>query len=421
MLAVACLGGPEGKGQSEGRSLRTWVDTLNLPLCEQGTFETWGVWIESASSTDTVVGFRLQDSVLAVELTLRWDTSRVRLLPPYVLTPVQSLVGRLVSKVQAVDTVTGELYISASADLSLRPAVGTGIPLFYLKGRVRPSDTAVGIPEGGARVQQISLEGRLGEEVTTVRHLPGYVQIVRDTTPEYTGRLSLIGTDMDTANTDSIEVTGENIDSQRVRELSFSLVVDTTAVMFAEVLPLAVDHPWGDVERSIELADGRIDVRYGRSDGAELPTVGTASLLEVLLHRTTDSQFIAEVEIVDGGINGTSCLGRVTGMAGSISGARIVPVDTTGDTTTVGVRNGHDQLQERRYIETLAGGVLMLAEGVREVSLYDPAGRQLGLRPIHDGQPMLVEIEKGYSGPIFAVLRLTDGRILRVKQYITSE
>ena len=143
MLIVACLGSPEGKGQTEGRSLRTWVDTLNLGLCEDRTFETWGVWIESASATDTVVGFRLQDSVLAVELTLRWDTSRVRLLPPYVLTPVQTLVGRLVSKVQGVDTVTGELFVSASADLSLRPAVGTGIPLFYLKGRVRPNDPAI--------------------------------------------------------------------------------------------------------------------------------------------------------------------------------------------------------------------------------------------------------------------------------------
>ena len=421
MLAVACLGGPEGKGQSEGRSLRTWVDTLNLSLCEEGTFETWGVWIESASSTDTVVGFRLQDSVLAVELTLRWDTSRVRLLPPYVLTPVQSLVGRLVSKVQGVDTVTGELYISASADLSMRPVVGTGIPLFYLKGRVRATDTTVGIPEGGARVQQLSLEGRLGEEVTTVRHLPGYVQVVRDTTPEYTGRLRLIGTDIDTATTGSVEVMGENIDSQRVRELSFSLVVDTAEVVFVEAFPLPAGHPWSGVERNIELTDGRIDVRYGRSDGAELPTVDSASLLEVLLQRTTDSQFVAEVDIVDGAINPTSCLGRITGMSGSVSGARIVPVDTTGDTTDVSVRNRHDELQERRYIESLGGSVLMFGEGVKEVSLYDPAGRQLGLRPIHDRHPMLVEIEKGYSGPIFAVLRLTDGRILRVKQYITSE
>lgn len=420
MLIVACLGSPEGKGQTEGRSLRTWVDTLNLGLCEDRTFETWGVWIESASATDTVVGFRLQDSVLAVELTLRWDTSRVRLLPPYVLTPVQTLVGRLVSKVQGVDTVTGELFVSASADLSLRPAVGTGIPLFYLKGRVRPTDTAIGIPTGGARVQQLTLEGRLGEETTTVRHLPGYVQVIRDTTPEYTGKLTVIGTDMDTAEVDSIEVRGENIDSQRVRELRFSLEVDTTVAIFAAVLPLPGSHPWSGVERSVELQDNRIDVRYGNPDGAELPLIGDAPLLEAILRRSTDSQFVATVGLTETEVDSRSCLGRVTGIGGSVSGTRIVPVDTTGDTSSVSVPDGHDLSGGHRFLR-VTEGVIALSEGVAEVGIYDPAGRQLRIQAVHDGIPRLIKIQKGYSGPIFAVIRLTDGRILRVKQYITSE
>jgi hypothetical protein len=290
-----------------------------------------------------------------------------------------------------------------------------------LKGRVRQTDTVVGIPEGGARIQQITLEGRLGDEVTTVRHLPGFVQVIRDTTPEYTGRLSLIGTDMDTTDSGSVEVMGENIDSQRVRELSFSLVVDTGEVVFVDVLQLAVGHPWSGVERIIERTNRRVDVRYRSPDGSELPYLGSASLLEVLLKRTTDSQFVAGVFIVDAEVNVTSCLGQLTGIAGSVSGARIVPVDTTGDTTTISVGNGHDILRERRYIDALDGGVIMLGEDVEWVSLYDPVGRQIGTRRIQDGTSRLIKIEKGYSGPIFAVLRLTDGRFLRVKQYITSD
>lgn len=420
LIVTTIVSVERGSAQTEGRSLRTWVDTLDIPLCEEKTFDTWGVWIESASTTDTVIGFRLSDSVLAVEFTLRWDTSRVRLLPPYVLDPVGTLVGRFVSKVQAVDTTTGELFVSASTDQSFRPSVGVGIPLFYLKGRVRASDTAVGLPAGGARIQNLTIEGKLGDQATTVRHHPGFVQVVRDTTPEYSGILRVDGVDLDTNRLDTMEVRAENLDGQRVRRLSFGLAVDTADVRFTTVLPLEAGHPWEGVRRQIDRSAGRIDVLYGEDDGEDLPPIGESPLLRWGVERTTDSQFVATVELLEADLNRTSCLGRLIGTGGMIAGARIMPVDTGRNDTTISVVIGHDPARFRG-VRSRVAGYLEAEEGVSGLVVFDPLGREIPISPVPMAGLRVYRVENGYSGPIFAVIRYNDGRIERVKQYITSK
>ncbi len=407
-------------GQSE-RSLRTWVDTLNQPLCGEGAFETWGVWVETRSATDTILGFTLQDSVLSVELTLRWDPTRVQLLPPYILAPVQSLVGRFVSKVQGVDTTTGELFLSASTDQSFRPAVGTGIPLFYLKGRVRPTDSIFVAPEGGARVQRIVLEGPLAENLTSTRHLPGFVQVTRDTTPEYTGSLELTEADIDTVQADTVDVFLRNLGDRRVQTVRFSVSVDTTKVRFAAVLPAVDPNPWSEVEPMVELADDEIKVSIDRDGKGDLPSIDeNSSLMSLILERKTDSSFSTSLEVQDFEVNETSCLGKLIWSGGGVIGARIeLPVDTT-DTTMSVVRDHHGQQNDRGWLVILPNGEVVVDQDVRAIAFYDAMGRLLGNFATTESKRIQLGDNVRLTGPIFATIRLRDGRRVHVKQYIES-
>ncbi len=310
--------------QSERRSLRVWVDTVDLSVCEDKEFETWGVWLESFTATDTVVGFRAQDTVLGCSLVLYWDTSKIRLRPPYVRTPVQTLLGRFPRPRHVVDTLAGVLWLDYTVNETMREVVGQNIPLFYLTGHVKAEDTVTPI-DGGARVNSIELTGVLGENVGTLEFLPGYVRVTRDTTPEYTGTLRTTDGILDTNRRDTVFVVVGNLFDKRVHEFQFALRADTAKFRFVDTVTAGTlaANSWSSQE--IYLSDDSIFVRL---DNNTTITTQDSVVIGVVLERKTDSAFQTKLLIPEFGINFASCLGKLIASEATVEGAKIPVKDT---------------------------------------------------------------------------------------------
>ena len=352
--------------QSTDRSLRVWVDTINLNVCEDKEFETWGVWVESFTEVDTVVGFRSQDTVLGCSLILLWDTSKIRLQPPYLLTPPQTLLGRFPEKKRNVDTAAGVLWLDFNADDKLRHVVGSNIPLFYLKGRIQAEDTVAGL-NGGARVNTFELTGALGENAGRLGFTPGFVRVIRDTTPEYTGTLRTTIGELDTNRLDTISVIAGNLFENRVNEFQFSLLADTAAFFFADTVSEGTLAAANWDSREIYISDDSIYARFKSS--SEILSQDSL-VLRVVVERKTDSAFDSFVKIPEFGINIASCLGRLHASESAITGAAIPRKDTT--ITSIGL---DDDPQEIVVVES---GQLVLKLGatyIGSVLMYDVNGR----------------------------------------------
>ncbi len=407
--------------QTEQRSLRTWVDTLDQQLCGEGEFDRWGVWVASIGNSDTVTGFRLKDSVLSVELTLRWDPARIQLLPPYVLDPVSTLLGRFVSKVQGVDTATGELYVSASTDQSFRPSVGERIPLFYLNGRVRPTDSVFLPPEGGAKIQRLTIEGRLAESLSSVRHEAGFVQVTRDTTPEYTGSIEIDDLELDTLRVGTMALYARNFGERRVTDLSFVLRSDSDKIVIRDIILPGSGEAWEGLV-SVERQDSSaIKVNVGSGGEDPIPAIDDSKpVLSLLLTRREDSLFSTSVIVTDVLMNETSCLGKVDSGVGQVQGATI---DTTRDsvsTVTVQANHAHEGNLRHWIVPGSNGDWVIVDPDVREVDIYDVSGRLIGKYRSEGANRLRFERETPHSGLVFALIRLRDGSRIHVKQYIES-
>lgn len=378
VLVSACYS--TALAQSTERSLKVWVDTINLNVCEGRGFDSLGVWLESfvwseeEDESDGYVGFRTQDSILAFTLTLQWDTSRIRLQPPYILTPPQSLFGRFPTKTQSVDTTAGTLYVSVAANENLRIVIGRDIPLFYLKGRVRAEDT-IDMPEGGARVQFVDIEGKLGDNLGTVDFLPGFVRVIRDTTPEYTGSLRVTKGMLDTNRRDTVFAVADNLSDKRVREVRFAFKADTNAFMFIDTVEagtLASTMTW--TERQIDV---RADSIFGRFVADADLTMADSVLIGIIIERTTDSGFSAGLEVTDFGINVASCLGKLRTFSATVEAEKIPEKE---DTTTTSVWAAEISEEEGAIaVRQSAGGGLLIVTGmgVEEIVLFDLSGRMV--------------------------------------------
>ena len=415
LLFLAFLLPNAASGQRENRSLRVWVATLEKPLCGARGFDNWGVWLESSGSSDTTLGFRLADSVLTIEMTLRWDTSRVQLLPPYILDPIGSLFGRFASKTQGVDTLTGQLYVTVSVDPEApRPAVGRDIPLFYMKGYVKDAEMMFGPPEGGARVQSIEMLGPLGENLSTVRFLPGFVGIGANSGEEFTGRLRMDAADLDTNVRDTLLLYAENVAGQRIRQLSFDLAADDDSVRFLAVLPPDASDRWDWQTKEIDLDSGRIAFRF-ETDGA-IATEGldTLPIARVLFERRSDSAFGTTMRFDSIEWNRTtSCLGTFeSNEAPVLAAARRETVDTTDTTTSV-----VSIAETLPTGVTYRNGVFGLGRQVVEIKIFDEIGRPIAIereRGAKKGQVRVILLD---SGPIFAVFLMNDGNVEYSKKY----
>ena len=355
--------------QSERRSLRVWVDTIDLNVCGDKEFETWAVWLESYTETDTVVGFRLQDSILGCSMLLFWDTSRIRLQPPYVLTPPQTVFGRFPSQRRIPDTLAGTIWLDYSADDKQREVIGTNIPLFYLTGRVRADDTVAPL-DGGAKVNFLQLEGVLGDNIGELDFPSGFVRVTRDTTPEYTGRLRTTEGAFDTNRRDTVFVIAGNLFDKRVREFRFSLRADTTKYRFADTVgegTLAREE-WNSKE--VVLSDDSIFVRF--NEDVEITTQDSV-VIGVIVERKTDSAFTGVVQIPEFGINFASCLGKLNTSEAIVTGLKIRIEDTTS--TSV----GYEQNNDIHKIDVVVGSERIYVDvsdlNIKNILMYNVRGR----------------------------------------------
>ncbi len=423
LLAWVGMVGLSGRGeaQSEERSLRIWVDTIDFGLCrvdEGRRFEDWGVWVESSTASDTVLGFRLQDSVLACEIVVRWDVSTVRLEPPYILVPPQTLFGRFPSKVQDVDTNNGYLYVTVSADANQRPVIGTNIPLFYMKGRLVESDTTIEPPAGGAKPDLFRiLEGNLGNNIGSSRFIPGFVRVLRDTTPEYTGTIRISDADLDTNRIDTVSLYVGNLADKSVREIAFSISAEGGDFRFVDTVTTGA-------ERAEEWSGREVTIEPGRITGHFTSNVEVQSrdslILRILLERTTDSGFDAALTIDEFSVDEFSCIGKLR-----VENARVVAKEIPADTadTTVSVR-GSEGEQEREGIEVFQErGALRIIPGiwgpVQSVAIYDAKGARILYRDdFSSGREVLVRLEERVGeGMYFIVVRCSE-RIFWNRQFI---
>ena len=429
LLLLICggLGKAErGNAQSEGRSLRIWVDTLNFNICDvthEGTefensvaFDNWGVWLESSSSTDTVIGFRLQDSVLTCTVTLRWDTSRIRLQPPYILASPQTLFGRFAAKVQSVDTTEGLLWVSVSpaAGGPIRPVVGTNIPLFYMRGILRRGGEEVLPPEGGGRVQSIEMEGNLGEQIVSRRFLPGFVTVLRDTTPEYTGTFRISNGDLDTNRVDTLELFARNLADRKVREVWFSLEGDIQNFRFVDTIPTGDQRAKEWRVEEVTIGPEKITGHFVSDSDIRS---GDSLLLRIIYERTTDSAFSTVLTIKEVNVNEKSCLGKLEVEEGSITAERMPKIDTVDTTdTTTSVRGGTEEREGGVEVRFVENHTLVVTSNpgsfLRTIAIYTLNGEQVISREALVGErEIMVEVEEGIAGGVyFIMIQDSEGR-----------
>ncbi len=406
----------EQTAAQERRSLRVWVDTLDLNLCaidEDVPFDNWGIWLETASESDTVIGFRPQDSVLSCSIEVLWDVSRIRLEPPYALTPPQTLFARFSSKLQQVDTNIGQLYIEMSAMNLKSPAVGTDIPLFYMKGRFLKTDTAIGPPEGGAKTDAFKIiDGDLKSNISTSRFVPGFIRAIRDTTPEYTGTLRASEEDLDTNRTDTVSLFIRNFANRKVRKVRFSLHADTMTYRFigTVVADMVSGVNWSGKEVKIapDLITGHFVSKTDISSEDSL-------VLRVEIERTTDSAFFSFLTIDEFGVNDESCLGKLVVERGSVSGKKI-PVRDSVDTTMSLARRERDLYGGIQVVSLSQGNALQIittGRSLQSISMYDVTGIRIKhWADFTAGKEVIVNMEqKLQSGMYFLVIRDIAGNI----------
>ena len=411
-----------GIAQSEQRSLRIWVDTLGFNFCEVENsaemendvlFDNWGVWLESFADEDTTIGFRVQDSVLVCTLTLRWDTSRIQLQPPYILTPPQTVFGRFASKVQSVDTVEGLLWVSVSPapEGAIRPAVGTGIPLFYMKGKLKRGEELVEPPEAGARVQSIEIEGKLGENLGSSRFISGFVKVQRDTTLEYAGTLKVTEGDLDTNQVDTVELYVRNIANHKVREIRFSLINEGAGVKFVDTIEAGPGRTGEWNVRDLTVTSEKI-TGYFTSD-ADI-TSDDSLLVRILLERTTDSAFESSLIIDEFSLNEQSCLGKLFVENAGVVG-KLIPTDTV-DTTMSVVNRSRGEESGVEVVLSKETNILQVTSArqssIQSVTIYDIKGSRIAyVENLERGKSVVVKMEKNVRrGKYFVVIRGSEGR-----------
>lgn len=402
--------------QQERRSLRVWVDTIDLNVCGDKEFETWAVWLESFTDADTAIGFRKQDSVLGCTMVLFWDTSKIRLKPPYVLTPSQTVFSSFPNKRAIPDTNTGALWLDYSADDKLRTVIRTDVPLFYLTGRVQAEDTVAPL-NGGAKVNSIDIAGVLGENIGTLDFPPGFVRVIRDTTPEYTGTLRTTEADLDTNRQDTVSVIVGNLFDKRVNEFQLALKADISKYKFVDTVTAGTlaSKAWNT--REIHISEDSLFVRVHDDN---LLSTEDSLVIRIVIERQTDSAFTANIEIPVFGINFASCIGKLTTSGSVITGKKIPIKDTItalpnnaeeGSTGSLRVVQADNELRLYTGIENFVEITLYNLRG-SEVARWPGAGRTGSLRlPL----PIIA------PGRYFLVLTEEDGKKVYKQLHIQTK
>jgi len=408
MIAMlgACfvLCSPASQAQTP-RPLTVWIDTTTLNVCDSGTFFL-RVWAGTPTDTGMRIGFSVADSLYLFRLALWWDRSKFD-IDPVLQLPGSGVPSYLASRAKerpvTKDPDQGILYLEAG-NPDLKPLVGENIPLVVFRAKVTAPGTFDGV-DGWAEVRPLEEMFEGARPYGPITYNLGFVHVVRDTTPEYTGRLNVSAGAFDTLRADTIAVNTDNLGNRGVTEITFSLKADTAYYVFTDTLrggTLAEDAGWTTTDVFLSR-----DSIAGRFVGTE-PLTTDGPLLKVILGRMTDSAFSSSLKIPMFEINQESCLGKLQRMEGAVEGRRIVKeVDTTPTSAYEPIL---DRTEKIKVIPMVSdGSVLVVTDGfeVERIDLYDETGQLLWTqrsRSVGMSSVRITPTEELSSGTYFVVI-----------------
>jgi hypothetical protein len=393
------LSSPAAKAQAT-RSINVWVDTLRLNVCEDNSQFNIPVWIDT---------LQVEDSVFAITTVVQWDRS-VFDLDTRILANGTLAAQAPDRNVQKNPDGEGEMVVQMG-NVNLSGVIAGGGPLFYLIGRSVADDT-VEIPNGWIIVTYISLEADTQFEP---EFSPGYVQVVRDTVPAYTGTIGVSNAALDTLRTDTVEIALQNVRNRGVNQIAFTVIADTNFYTFIDTLEagtLASEGLWS--AKQVNISADSITAMF--TADADLDRNGT--LLKLVVQRTTDSAFISPLAVTDFGVNPGSCLGKLVRVDGLVTAAEIIK-----DSVPVGVERSPQPTESNLGVITRSGSAVIrvLTGGwqVASIEVYDVIGRRIEIEHVESIGPesLLVHTSSVLPAGIY-FLMLRDARQIVCKQFI---
>lgn len=346
------------------RTLTVRIDTVRLSACGAKSF-LLGVGVGDIYVADSVVGMRV---------VLAWDRTSIDLEDQAIFSS-ETIGGQFPQRFVTKDAETATMVIEMG-NVNLNPVAGTGKPLFFVKGIVTAPDTVSGM-NGWVLVTSLSLESTTNFSINNGR--PGLIRVERDTTPAFTGAMSVETVSFDTVQVDTVTLTASNLKNRRVNEITFALKADTSYYSFVDTIEtgtIAGSVVWTTKEVRI-TSDSIVGRLVAQSD-----LIADGALLKVVLRRKTDSAFTSALEVLRFGVNRQSCLGRLRHQGAQVSAEAIIQ-----DSSTTGV---DDQREVRKsdaiviHVEPEQGSLRVTMNGgeVREVMVFDMNGNRLPVQSV---------------------------------------
>ncbi len=333
------------------------MDTVEFNVCDN---------VKTFLMPINIGDLKTADSVYSARLYLSWDTTAID-LEYLVITSTSTLGYQFSEKNVQHDSVSMVIEMGTPTTDAV-PVVGTGKPLCYLKGSVKASADVIGGNYGWIRVLSMVVDNHPVNIESA-----GMVRVVRDTTPAYTGALSISAATFDTARVDTVTLTVANLKNRRVNEVEFAVGLDTSYAAFVDTITagtiagqgiwstkdihVTADSVWGTLVAQSNLA----------TDGA---------LLKLVLRRKTDSAFASAFTVKRFVVNDRSCLGKLVTQSGEMT-AKAIRKDSSSGVAEDRVRSGSEAI---RVIPELADASLRIETGGEfggEVMIFDVTGRML--------------------------------------------
>lgn len=393
VIAILMIGGgwQIAMGQTT-RPLTMKLDTLEQNVCGPKTF-TMPLWIGDIP---------VSDSLYAVTVILAWDVATLD-LEDFVLTGANTLTGGLSRQPLVVrDRTQGILYVELGTDPNAAPIAGADKPLLFLRGTITAPDTIDG-QRGWIDITNASFTANVQYEPFERR--PGIVRVRRDTTPSFTGRMSVARGEFDTLRFDTVDVQLDNIGGRRVRSLSFAIAADTAHYVFVDTMTtgtLAGTLSW--VTREVSLQPDTLRGRFEASGDL----VGSGVLLRLVIERRTRTAFTGRMEVTEFSVNEGSCLGRLVREGADVSARTIPPTGSS-------VAAGPDLARSPQV--TFEGSVVQIegwSGGEEGVAVYTAIGGRIQLQSVVRTGPATLMVSAARelpSGRYVVVLRDRNGYV----------
>jgi hypothetical protein len=338
--------------------LTVWIDTLQQNVCGAKNFQI-PIHVSELYFSDSVVGFTL--TVYYDRSTLDFDN--------LVVTP-SGTIARTANLIQvSKDPENGVLFIQA-ADTTLKRFMAGKGPLLYLVGTITAPDTISGL-YGWVQVHSLVFES-LPVFDTVVTYNSGFVHVVRDTTPAYTGHLSVTAGSFDTLRIDTIDVKVENLKGRKVNEITFGLKSAPGYYSFLDTLQsatLAGEVAW--TVKEVTITPDSIKGRFV----SQTAIASDGTLLRIRVQRQSDSAFSKPLTVTSFDVNHESCLGKLVMAGGEVTAAEITkpPVSEVEE-------GGAERDRLTIVPDASDGSIVIVAQNfdIQEIRLFDRTGSQIG-------------------------------------------